>query len=121
MNTNNDAWKIVYDHVKVKYTEKFGSVTEWYKFLEACDRNGVCGADVVKIAIDRLTKNQVIVHVVEGKNDSVDYITVKFFPDTISARRFCTESFGGGKYWKICEVVDKDERIDLSAFKVKEK
>lgn len=56
----------------------------------------------------------VIVLITEGKNESVDYATVRVFPNKIDALFFCKENATGKqKYWKACEIVGNGERIEL--------
>lgn len=56
----------------------------------------------------------VIVLITEGKNESVDYATVRVFPNKRDALYFCKENTTGRqKYWKACEIVGNGERMEL--------
>jgi hypothetical protein len=55
----------------------------------------------------------------EGKNDSVDYVTIKLFAYKQLAEEYCkqnTDSPMNNKYWKITELVQVDKKIEVSQY-----
>lgn len=58
---------------------------------------------------------KVIVLVTEGKHEIIDYATVVLFNNEKEAKEFCRiNNTGFCKYWKKAEIIEEDERIELS-------
>ena len=61
-----------------------------------------------------------IVLITEGKNESVDNVTVKLFEEKTKAEEFCKVTTDdetlNKKYWTLAEIIDDGKRYEISRY-----